>query len=475
MNHDLALPSALAWPARPAALRLAEHATLQRCLLLAVLLHGLVIAIFGTAPGGSLRQGDSLWGAIEVRLGGVGPPTSAGQGEMPLPYTGPVGRAPQPRWGGEVRNAPAQPSPEPGAAQLGTWNPVPAQPVLREPRESIPQVAEPGPSAAPAPMLTRPEPRAPERREEPAAKTSIAPPVLEPPPRPAPEAAAQPSTAPRLAPAETLDAPVLERPREAEREVARPVPAPAEASRPQAPPAPRREDPAAAVPVAPPALDPAPLTPRRAPVERAPAVPTFVPQPVEAVATPLTPVAPPPIETPVRPPAPPEAQRSNLEPPPAPAQATRASPSPASPVATPAEANDSTRRPPPAGAPTSSREPESAAATRTPADSGRAPASVGSPDAGSRVGTDRATPPSAPASAPTLNLELPRARGALPSTLGSRGLLNLVPPPPERKSKLAEDIEKAGKSDCRTAYSGMGPLAVVPLAIDAAKGSGCKW
>jgi len=100
---------------------------------------------------------------------------------------------------------------------------------------------------------------------------------------------------------------------------------------------------------------------------------------------------------------------------------------------------------------------------------------AGNPDAGARVGTDRATPPSAPASAPSLNLDLPRARGALPSTLGSRGVLNLVPPPPERKSKLAEDIEKAGKADCRTAYSGMGPLAVLPLAIDAARGSGCKW
>jgi hypothetical protein len=42
--------------------------------------------------------------------------------------------------------------------------------------------------------------------------------------------------------------------------------------------------------------------------------------------------------------------------------------------------------------------------------------------------------------------------------------------------KLGRDIEKAARSDCRSAYSGAGLLAVVPLAIDAArKDGGCKW
>jgi hypothetical protein len=41
--------------------------------------------------------------------------------------------------------------------------------------------------------------------------------------------------------------------------------------------------------------------------------------------------------------------------------------------------------------------------------------------------------------------------------------------------KLARDIEKAGKADCRKAYAGGGLLAVVPLAADALRGQGCKW
>jgi hypothetical protein len=99
----------------------------------------------------------------------------------------------------------------------------------------------------------------------------------------------------------------------------------------------------------------------------------------------------------------------------------------------------------------------------------------GAPDAGAQVGHDVATPAAAPASAPRLNLQLPRPRGGELSRQASPGVLNLLPPPPERKTKLAEDIEKAGKADCRTAYSGMGVLAAVPLAADAVTKDGCRW
>lgn len=86
-----------------------------------------------------------------------------------------------------------------------------------------------------------------------------------------------------------------------------------------------------------------------------------------------------------------------------------------------------------------------------------------------------ATSPSAAASAP-LNLNLARPRGGEISGSGSRAVLNLLPPPPERKSKLAEDIAKTLKKDCKEAYAGMGLLAVIPLAIDAAKTKdNCKW
>jgi hypothetical protein len=61
------------------------------------------------------------------------------------------------------------------------------------------------------------------------------------------------------------------------------------------------------------------------------------------------------------------------------------------------------------------------------------------------------------------------------SSRASPGLLPLLPRPPERGSKLATDIENAARPDCRTAYSGMGLMAAVPLAANAATGSGCRW
>lgn len=102
-------------------------------------------------------------------------------------------------------------------------------------------------------------------------------------------------------------------------------------------------------------------------------------------------------------------------------------------------------------------------------------ASAGSPDAGSRLGADVAVPPSASASAPRapLNLSLPRS-GDIAARRGP-GLIELLPQPPERKSKLEQSIEDAANKDCRKAYANAGILAAIPLAVDAARGKGCKW
>jgi hypothetical protein len=88
-------------------------------------------------------------------------------------------------------------------------------------------------------------------------------------------------------------------------------------------------------------------------------------------------------------------------------------------------------------------------------------------------------PPSRAASAPEgkLNLELPRA-GALPPTQANQRLdpLRLTPPPADPRSKLARDIEKAGKADCRNAHGDKGLLAAPALVLDALnKDGGCKW
>lgn len=104
-----------------------------------------------------------------------------------------------------------------------------------------------------------------------------------------------------------------------------------------------------------------------------------------------------------------------------------------------------------------------------------AKASAGSPDAGSRLGPDVAVPPSASASAPRapLNLSLPRSGDI--AARRSPGLIDMLPQPPERKSKLEQSIEDAANKDCRKAYANAGILAAIPLAVDAARGKGCKW
>jgi hypothetical protein len=85
-----------------------------------------------------------------------------------------------------------------------------------------------------------------------------------------------------------------------------------------------------------------------------------------------------------------------------------------------------------------------------------------------------AQPIPAPSGERPLNLELHPKNGPMQSK-SSMGLFPVMPLPPDRKSKLADDIDKSGKSDCKTAYSGAGLLAVIPLAVDAVREKGCRW
>lgn len=97
-----------------------------------------------------------------------------------------------------------------------------------------------------------------------------------------------------------------------------------------------------------------------------------------------------------------------------------------------------------------------------------------SAEAGPRLGADIAVPAAAASAPKRLNLELGRLRGGELSRHGSPGVLPVLPRPPET-DKLASEIEKAARSDCRKAHAGAGLLAVVPLAIDSLRGAGCKW
>jgi len=50
-----------------------------------------------------------------------------------------------------------------------------------------------------------------------------------------------------------------------------------------------------------------------------------------------------------------------------------------------------------------------------------------------------------------------------------------MPPVPEKKSKIEAALDKAHKPDCRTAYSGLGLAAVVPLIANEFGEGTCKW
>ncbi|MEO7762222.1 MAG: hypothetical protein ABIS68_09970 [Casimicrobiaceae bacterium] len=69
-----------------------------------------------------------------------------------------------------------------------------------------------------------------------------------------------------------------------------------------------------------------------------------------------------------------------------------------------------------------------------------------------------------------------RAREIANEGSGSRGFLPLqIPVPPDKKSKLADQLEKAIKPDCRNAYADMGLLAVPALIAGAVADVGCRW
>jgi hypothetical protein len=389
--------------------RKAAPATLGRCVLLAVLLHLWLVLLLGSAPGGTARRGEGVWGAINVTLqrSAAGPDGAAPAAPPQPPQVagGPTGNATQPRWGGAVRERVPAAATEPGAARVGEWAPAPV-PALRHP---TPAVSEPAtPRLAPAAPEARPAaPPLPGRVVE----ERVRPPA-------APQAPAVPA-----APA-----------------------APAE------PDAPAPALPPKSLPAAAPTLAPVPALPRTPALV---AEPLPQPAPIPALAR-----VPPPITAAVVAPVVPQLVPPTVASTVAPAVAPAVTP-----VVAPAA--------PPANAPRPALAPAAATAVAAPPLPGGA---SGAPDAGAQTGHDIATAPSRPASAPRLNLDYVRPRGGELSRYAAPGVLQLLPRPPESADKLARDINKAAKDDCRTAHSGMGVLALVPLVADAvSKEGGCKW
>jgi hypothetical protein len=486
---------------------------MQRCLLLAALLHVWLVLVFGNATG-TAAPGQGVWGSLTVKLlGRSGGEPGAPPGEPAQEWrdNGAPGTHAQQRQGGQARPAEPAPTAETGAAELGRWNPREVAPEAARTEEvspappstatlQLPEGFRPierqqlAPPARPALQLPAPElPSTAVGRLETRPDATLAPLTpaasLRTPTRPA-ELPTLPGELP--APVSRLDAapaaPAAALPRPAELRAA-PAPANVTPSAELPPPVRRLESPAEAG-VATPLPRPSEL--RAAPAttaqsESATALPAPV-QRLEAPAAEGTAVTPLTRSGELRTPSPDAAARTAL---PStqdlPAQVSRlestdgaSSVAPLSPAPSPRATQ---------AAPGASALPELSGAlpgqVSAPAGPARgdpnanpytaSKASAGSPEAGSRLGLDVAVPPSAAASAPRapLNLSLPRS-GDIASRRGP-GLVELLPQPPERKSKLEQSIEDAANKDCRKAYAGAGILAVVPLAVDAARGKGCKW
>jgi hypothetical protein len=152
---------------------------------------------------------------------------------------------------------------------------------------------------------------------------------------------------------------------------------------------------------------------------------------------------------------------------------------PAAPLSKPA-APPTARALPPSVVPGRTQAPPAPARTEAPGE----PAPrlrFGAPDPGDEIFKPRgdAAPAPDPAPAPRLDLEATRQRAREIASDGSayRGFVPAIPPPPavDRKSKLADAIDKAQKPDCRDAYAAMGLLAVPALVVSTVGNGGCRW
>ncbi len=201
---------------------------------------------------------------------------------------------------------------------------------------------------------------------------------------------------------------------------------------------------------------PAPVVPP--PSVTVPAPPVTVPAPPAAAPEPPVRIATPPL-----PEAPPIPASPSTEPAiPASASPRESAPSASAPAAAPGQSQDAARP------------------REVPAASGPARLNFGAQPTVDDDLRQLVEPPSAtlaaPGARPRLSFEGP-ARDA--NRAGGRwtGLvpLNLAPPAPEPETKLGRAIQKAAQPDCREAYAGLGLLAVPVLIADAITDKGCRW
>jgi hypothetical protein len=386
-----------------------------RFVLLSMLLHAMLIALFGAPTGGS-SEGRAMWGSMQVELRGLlieapRPPAPALRMNEPERETPAPAREDRGPAEGAVPLTPPIDTPAAATAPSGAAIveiPAPFPPLLDRLPSATPRLDEPPPLRVPPPTEGR---------------------VLRPPPRerPAPAQAEVPSPLP-LAPAPHSER-VLAEPPVLVAPVLQPVPVPI----PEAPVAPPVEAPPVPAPVSRPA-ETAPIEVQAIPV---PALENLVPQRGEAPRS--VEIAPMP-EIRVAPaPAPSLPERSALPPPAAPEARDRES------------VRGPDFRSPPAG------------------DASR-------PGAQRRPGDPSTTYD--PTASPALDPDALRRRAGQLAREGSgqRALLPFpMPPVPEKKSRMEQAIENARKPDCRSAYQGLGLAAVVPLIANEFGEGSCTW
>ena len=400
--------------------------TLFQFVVLSMLLHLLLIVLFGNPTGGT-RRDEAWWGPLDVTL-----------------------RPPAPEPGPEFRLAPGMEINAPGSnlsqrAGAAT-NPAPALP--HRAMESAPA---PPPSGDTLPRLN---PSAPEEVNKslsppmvsPATIEPIAPPVLPrvfapatelpPPAVPAlPMIPIEKSVAPRSEP--QLAPPVELAPRVA------PAPPAAPLER-LAPPQERELVPAVEVPA------------REAPAAPATPLERLSPAPLEREVAPA-------VELPLRPaPVVPGAPIERLAP-------AKIESEVAPPVQAPAPRAE---RPVPPLVP--SAQPPAAPLQ------GQTPQPAPGPETNEDIFKSRRDTVTPPTEAPRIDLDAARkkaAREIVSEGAGSRGVFTVPSPPSlEAKKKEAMPLEKALKPDCRTAYANMGLLAAPVLIASAIAADGsCRW
>lgn len=425
----------------------APSPTVARFVLLSMLLHATVVILFGTSHGGGAGRGEGGLDVLDVTL----------RRQLTMPDLGLRSEPGTEMSLGRDRLGQPDEHPPPPAA------PVTSAPPIERARTEAPLATEPSPHSSletehetgpstplqPAEPLPRVDLRAPQEVDKPLASPWTATPIehLELPSSPPPLAAPieLPSPATPLAPAtpiERLQAPARQH------ELAPPVEL-----------APR------VTPILP-----------AAPIERLaePAAQKELAAPVEVPAR-VAPIVPAPID---RLPSP-QIERQLAAPP----DVTTPGPS-ATPRAAPldgATAPIGSAAPSPGARPQQAPAPESAApraAPGAPAPGGDLPRlRLGAPAGDDDIFKPRPDA-AAPAgeSAPSIDLDAARkrAREIASESIGTRGILAALPPPPERKTKESA-LEKAAKPDCRTAYAGMGLLAVPVLVASTIGDGACRW